>query len=134
MDLSAKCGLPGVVSSMDVVYVKYDRCQWAQRSLSTGKEGFLTLGYQVHSGHNRVVYWMSGWGFPGSRNDKTIQLYDDFLDKLKNDAQFCNKEYVIKVAQGRLEVSRVLAHGAQSLRPRRRPRLPLLPLAAATNL
>ncbi len=51
-----KCGLAGFVSSMDVVHIKYDRCPWGQRAIHTGKEGYPTLGFQFHCGHNRKIF------------------------------------------------------------------------------
>jgi hypothetical protein len=97
--LFARCGLPGFVSSMDVVHVRYDRCPHAQLPNYVGKEGHPTLGYQVHVGHNKVIYWM-GSGFPGARNDKTVVMSDEFLYMLKHDPKYAECEYEIYVGDG----------------------------------
>jgi hypothetical protein len=73
-----RCGIAGFISSMDVVHIKYDRCPWGQRAIHTGKEGYPTLGFRFHCGHNRKIYWHSPEGFPGARNDKTVVRYDEF--------------------------------------------------------
>jgi hypothetical protein len=90
-----KCGLAGFVSSMDVVHIKYDRCPWAQRAIHTGKEGYPTLGFQFHCGHNRKIYWHSPEGFPGARNDKTVVRYDEFQQQLKNNPIYSAREYEV---------------------------------------
>ena len=94
------CGLAGFVSSMDVVHLKYDRCPHGQRALYSGKEGYPTIGYQFHCGHNREIYYHSPQGFPGGRNDKTIVRYDDFLKKMQNDPIYSNREYQLLVQPG----------------------------------
>ena len=104
--LFAKCGLPGFVSSMDVVHVKYDRCPWGQRAIHTGKEGYPTLGYQFHCGHNRRIYWHSPEGFPGARNDKTIVRYDEIQRALKENPGYNEREYEVWVSNEDKEIKR----------------------------
>jgi hypothetical protein len=99
-----KCGLAGFVTSMDVVHVKYDRCPWGQRAIHTGKEGYPTLGFQFHCGHNRRIYWHSPEGFPGARNDKTIVKFDDFQHALKSNPIYSERDYEVLVADGEREI------------------------------
>lgn len=103
-----KLGLPGFVSSIDVVHLRYDRCPYAQRPNYKGKEGYPTIAYQFHVGHNSEIFWLSPEGFPGARNDKTIVMYDDFLRKLTSDPLYCNYEYEIFISDGEKEVMRGL--------------------------
>ena len=48
--------LAGFVSSMDVVHIRYDRCPYAQRPNYKGKEGYPTVAYQFHVGHNYEIH------------------------------------------------------------------------------
>ena len=102
----SRCGLQGFVSSMDVVHVKYDRCPWGQRAIHTGKEGYPTLGFQFHCGHDRRIYWHSPEGFPGARNDKTIVRYDAFQAALKENPIYCEREYEVWVSDVETEMMR----------------------------
>jgi hypothetical protein len=81
VELFRRDGLPGCVSSMDVVHVRYDRCPAQQRSLHAGKEGYPTLGFQFHCCHNRHAYYVSE-AIPGARNDKAIVRFDTFQDDM----------------------------------------------------
>ena len=100
------CGLAGFISSMDVVHLKYDRCPHGQRALYAGKEGYPTIGYQFHCGHNRQIFWHSPQGFPGARNDKTVVRYDDFLKEIKSNPLYSEREYQLLVQPGISETAK----------------------------
>ena len=104
MELFERCGLPGFVSSMDAVHVRYNRCPYSQRAIHTGKEGYPSLVWNFHVGHNREIYYMSPEAFPGARNDKYIVRFDEFQDALRTDPRYTNMEYTIKVAPGESRV------------------------------
>ena len=100
------CGLAGFISSMDVVHLKYDRCPHGQRALYAGKEGYPTIGYQFHCGHNRQIFWHSPQGFPGARNDKTVVRYDDFLKEIQSNPVYSEREYQLLVQPGISETAK----------------------------
>ena len=85
---------------MDVVHIRYHRCPYSQRPNYKGKEGYPSVAYQFHVGHNYEIFWMSPTGFPGARNDKTVVMYDKFLEKVKTDPEYANYEYEVYVAPG----------------------------------
>eukprot|EP00951_Prasinocladus_malaysianus_P035878 scaffold373300_cov18-Prasinocladus_malaysianus.AAC.1 len=64
-------------------------------ALTKGKEGFPTLGYQFHAGHNGEVFWLSH-GFPGAMNDKSIVQHDRILAKLSSDPEYSDFEYEVE--------------------------------------
>lgn len=102
VELFRRCGMPGCISSMDVCHVRYDRCPYAARYPHTGKEGYPTLGYQFHVGHNREIYWVSH-GFPGARNDKTVVRYDKFQQAMQSEQEYTDFRYKIYTAIGQEE-------------------------------
>lgn len=95
VELFRHCGLPGCMSSMDLVHVRYDRCPAAQRPrLHTGKGDFPTMGYrQFHTGHNRYIFQVSD---PGAGTDETIERFDDFLNDLVQNPEYARFPYKMK--------------------------------------
>jgi len=87
--------------------VRYDRCPAQQRSLHAGKEGYPTLGFQFHCGHNRYVYYVSE-AFPGARNDKAIVRFDTFLDDLVEKPELASYNYTLRTRSGGNDIWRGL--------------------------
>ena len=44
-----KLGLPGFITAMDAVHMAYDRAPFPARHLFIGKEGYPTVGVNMHS-------------------------------------------------------------------------------------
>jgi len=85
-------GLPGCVGSVDAVHIPWLRCPAAMASAFRGKEGFPTTAYNVVADHEHFI-WSSSVGHPGARNDKSMQLFHDYLQKIKNDPLWTNHPY-----------------------------------------
>jgi hypothetical protein len=87
------------LSLRDVVHVRNHMCPFAHLSNYKGEEGYPTIGYQVHVGHNMMIYYL-GSGFPGARNGKTVVMSDYFLHLLKTDPRHVEYEYEVYVENG----------------------------------
>ena len=97
--LFAKCGLPGCLTSMDVVHLHGERLPAGNRSDYVGKEGFPTVAFQCHCTHNtRLVY--IGPMQPGARNDKTIVQFDMFVKKVREDPLYKDLTFEVLDANG----------------------------------
>ena len=48
-------GFPGCAFSTDCTHVKWGQCPWALKVVHTGKEGFPSLSYSVHSSLSQMV-------------------------------------------------------------------------------
>ena len=82
-------GLPGCVSSMDVVHVKWSHCPNGDHYRANGKEGYPTLGFQCIMDFNRRVMVIYGPQFV-SRNDKDIVKHDDNVCAIRQNRLFTN--------------------------------------------
>ena len=119
VNLFSMCGLPGCISSMDVVHVRYDRCPHDQRYFHTGRQHYSSLGFQFHASHNRRIYYV-GQNFPGARNDKTVVRSDGMLERLASDPLYKDFEYTVYTATGEEIVMRgvwALCDGGYHKRP-----------------
>jgi hypothetical protein len=63
-------GLPGILTCMDAVHMAYDKGPYPSRHLFIGKEGYPTVGVNMHC---NAIGWIKyvGGVFPGAHNDKT---------------------------------------------------------------
>ncbi len=82
-------GLPGCVSSMDVVHVKWSHCPTGNHNHAKGKEGYPTLGFQCITDFNWRVMAIYGPQF-GSRNDKDIVKNNDNVRAIRHNCLFTN--------------------------------------------
>jgi hypothetical protein len=82
--LYAAAGFPGRFGSMDGVRFAWDGAPYADRSIFVGKEGFPTVAFNVHVGHNKRILHISE-PYGGSRNDKTMVLGDKLVQAIRED-------------------------------------------------
>ena len=71
MDCYADNYLPGCGGSIDAVHVKWSNCPAEDVNRAKGKEGFLSLGFEVVTGFDRQILGVSIAHF-GAWNDKQI--------------------------------------------------------------
>jgi hypothetical protein len=76
--------LPGCCGSIDVVHLKWSNCPAGDYKRSLGKEGYLTLAFEVVTGRDREILGISPVQF-GTRNDQHIVKLDPTVSKLKKD-------------------------------------------------
>ena len=73
-----RLGFPGAIGSVDCVHVRWDKCPFSLRSTCTGKEGYPTLAYEAVVDHHKRIRSVTKSHY-GSRNDKTIVKYDEYV-------------------------------------------------------
>src|SRR6056300_1943203 len=89
MNYYALLRLPGCIGSIDCVHVGWDCCPAECRSNATGKEGYLSLSFEVIVSHMRRILTVSS-GDWGSWQDKTIVTYDEAVQKIRSDPKYKN--------------------------------------------
>jgi hypothetical protein len=82
MNLYMLAGVPGAISSLDGVHIRWDRCGYSSLQRHKGKEGHATLGFQVAVLHNTWICSCTR-AFSGATNDKTITRYDEFVQQMQ---------------------------------------------------
>lgn len=92
LEFFEEADLPGAVGSTDVVHIPWDRCPAVWRVANKGKEGYPTRAYEVTVSHDCFIRAIAG-SFMGSWNDKTIVRFDGFVQRVRQDATFCEKEF-----------------------------------------
>jgi hypothetical protein len=77
---------------MDTVHMAYDRAPFPARHLFIGKEGYPTVGVNMHS---NAVGWVKHVGsiFPVAHNDKTVVRFDNLVSVMHNDTLFTSCEW-----------------------------------------
>jgi hypothetical protein len=90
LDLSA------FITSMDAVHMTYDRAPFPARHFFIGKEGYPTVGVNMHS---NAVGWVKHVGsiFPDDHNDKTAVCFDNLRSVMRNDTLFTSCEWETSV-------------------------------------
>ena len=80
-------GLPGVLTCMDAVHMAYDKAPYPSRHLFIGKEGYPTVGVNMHC---NAIGWIKyvGGVFPGAHNDKTAVRFDKLVQAMRTDPLF----------------------------------------------
>ena len=73
-------GLPGCIGSTDATHVVVERCVYKLRQL--GKVNHTARTYNLTVNHRRRIL-SSTFGHPARFNDKTLIIYDKFVNKLK---------------------------------------------------
>ena len=92
-------GFTGAIGSTDVTHIGWGMCPFTLGRSYTGKEGFPTIAYQVTVDHaGRALAITSG--FTGATNDKTIIRYDAGVEAIKTDAQYTDRKYKLRKADG----------------------------------
>ena len=88
--------LPGCCLSADCVHRGWDKCPAGWRSSHEGRYACCTRSYEASCIHNLLILSMTT-GHPGTRNDKTIIKFDDFLENvLRTDPVFTETEYELE--------------------------------------
>lgn len=105
-------GLPGFITAMDAVHMAYDMAPFPARHLFMGKEGYPTVGVNMHS---NAVGWVKhvGFIFPGAHNDKTAVRFDNLVAAMRNDALFTSCEWDTSVPATNGQTHKL--HGCMSL-------------------
>jgi len=102
MSIYKRLGLPGAVGSTDCFHLFWDKCP-AQLKVDcrNGRYTRCTLVWSVSNDHHRKLYSISE-AFCGCVSDKTIQVYDTFLQSvhLRSDPLFANARYSLFDATG----------------------------------
>jgi hypothetical protein len=92
-----RLGLPGAIGSTDCFHLFWDRCP-AQLKVDcrNGRYTRCTLVWSVSNDHHRKIYALTD-PFHGTVSDKTIQVYDGFLQSvhLKTNPLFGNVQYTL---------------------------------------
>jgi len=85
-------GLSGFITVMDTVHMTYDRDPFPVRHLFMGKEGYPTVGVNMHS---NALGWVKHVGsiFPGSHNDKTVVCFDKLVTVMHHDTLFTSYKW-----------------------------------------
>ena len=80
-------GLPGTLTCMDAVHMAYENAPYPSRHLFIGKEGYPTVGVNMHS---NAIGWIKYVGaiFPGAHNDKTAVRFDKLVQAMRTDPLF----------------------------------------------
>ena len=79
-----RAGFPGCIGSADASHIIIEKCSYWLRQMHLGyKLSSTAPTYNITVNHRRHIL-SSTKGHPARFNDKTLGLYDDFLQSLKN--------------------------------------------------
>jgi hypothetical protein len=72
---------PGILTCMDAVPMTYDKGPYPSRHLFIDKEGYPTVGVNMHY---NTIGWIKyvGGVFPGAHNDKTAVHFDKLVQAM----------------------------------------------------
>ena len=80
----SNAGFPGCIASTDATHVVIETCQYRLRQLHLGyKLAHTARTYNMTVNHRRRILHTTA-GHPARFNDKTLVLYDDFINRLHN--------------------------------------------------
>ena len=81
-----KAGFPGCIGSSDATHIVMEKCKYSLRQLHLGyKLTHTARTYNITVNHRRRIL-SSTKGHPARFNDKTLCLFDDFINRLKTGA------------------------------------------------
>eukprot|EP00804_Cyclotella_cryptica_P000428 CCRYP_020672-RA/>CCRYP_020672-RA protein AED:0.50 eAED:-0.30 QI:0/-1/0/1/-1/1/1/0/299 len=66
-------GIDGMMGSLDVTKIKWEKCPQAWKGQFVGKEGYATIGLEAVADYDLWI-WHSAFGFPGALNN--INIWD----------------------------------------------------------
>jgi hypothetical protein len=76
-------GIDGMLWSLDVMKIQWEKCPQAWKGQFVGKEGFASMGLEVFADYD-IWIWHRAFGFPSSVNDINIwdisSLFQSMLD------------------------------------------------------
>jgi hypothetical protein len=77
-------GFPGSAGSTDATHVRILNCRYGYRQQHLGpKEKYTSRTYNITANHRRRILATTD-GHPARWNDKTIVLFDEFINNIKN--------------------------------------------------
>jgi hypothetical protein len=85
-------GLPGIVSSMDGVHCAWERAPYSKKWQFVGKEGFATVGWNVHILANGKIIYIAP-PQPGGTNDKTFLRHDQLIRSMRTNPMFTDRRW-----------------------------------------
>ena len=75
-------GLPGAIGSCDATHIMLERVSYGFRQTHLGfKMTHTAMAYNITVNHRRQIMATTS-GHPGHWNDKTLALFDDFMQAL----------------------------------------------------
>ncbi len=83
-------GLSGFITVMDTVHMSYDRVPFPVRYLFISKEGYSTVGVNMHS---TALGWVKNFIFPYAHDDKTSVRFDKLVMVMCHDSLFTSYEW-----------------------------------------
>ena len=83
-------GLPGIITSMDGVHCQWDRAHERIRYQFVGKEGYPTIGWNVHVLANGKIVYIAPTQ-PGATNDKTFARHDELIHAIRTQDVFTTR-------------------------------------------
>lgn len=79
-----QAGMPGAFASTDATHIIHETCNWKSRRAHIGfKSKHATRTYNLTANHRRRILTTTR-GNPGSFNDKTLILFDSFIQDVKS--------------------------------------------------
>ena len=94
-----RLGLPGIVTSMDGVHCAWDKAFHAIKWQFVGKEGFATVGWNVHILANGKICYIAP-PQPGATNDKTYLRHDALIAAMRFDSLFTDRSWRVHTQDG----------------------------------
>ncbi|KAL3758310.1 hypothetical protein ACHAWU_004275 [Discostella pseudostelligera] len=93
-------GLPGACASTDATSIVHEMCSHRIQRVHKGfKTKHPTRTYNLTANHRREILCTTD-GHPGSFNDKTVVLYDDFICDIKSGAIFDDYRFELLEKRG----------------------------------
>ena len=84
-------GIDGMLGSLDVTKIQWEKCPQAWKGQFVGKEGYATMGLEAVADYDLWI-WHSAFGFLGSLNDLNIwdrsSLFQSMLDRIHSSIDF----------------------------------------------
>ena len=89
-------GLGPAIGSTDCTHINLGNCPYKFKMLCTGKSGRPTLAYSLTCSHSRKIYHVTA-GFYGSKNDKYISKFDEFISAVGREPMYTDFEWNLDV-------------------------------------
>lgn len=86
-------GLPGACGSCDATHIIHEMCSYRLQRVHKGfKTKHPTRSFNLTSNHRRQIL-STTTGHPGSFNDKTVVMYDEFVKDIKSGRRFSENTF-----------------------------------------
>lgn len=94
-----RAGFPGCLSSGDATHVGMLKCQFKLKQyMMSHKLDMPSRTYNIHVTHRRRILYTTS-GHPARWNDMTLQLYDDYANKMKDGKMF-GGDFIFTLLEG----------------------------------